>query len=90
VAERGIPLASAGMVHCREVLETTDMKSGDKEPRKLNDDEEMAVQDVRIAIGEYEAHCLRCVLTGSVSRLPLDARKSELIRNFARSRNVKL
>jgi hypothetical protein len=67
-----------------------DMKSDDKEPRKLNDDEEMAIQDVRIAMGEYEAHCLRCVLAGTISRLPLDAKKNELVRNFARSRNVKL
>jgi hypothetical protein len=50
----------------------------------------MVVQDVRIGIGEYEAHCLRCVLTGSIARLPFDAKKNELIRNFARSHNVKL
>ena len=30
------------------------MEPDDVESRKLNDDEEMAVQDVRIAIGEYE------------------------------------
>jgi hypothetical protein len=26
----------------------------------LSDDQEMVVQDVRILIGEYEAHCVRC------------------------------
>ena len=65
------------------------MKPDDKE-RKLNDDEEMVVQDVRIAIGEYEAHCLRCVLTGGIPQLPFDTRKNDLIRNLARSRNVKI
>ena len=65
------------------------MKPDDKE-RKLNDDEEMVVQDVKIAIGEYEAHCLRCVLTGGIPQLPFDARKNDLIRNLARSRNVKI
>jgi hypothetical protein len=72
------------------ILETAGMEPDDREARKLNDDEEMVVQDVRIAIGEYEAHCIRCVLTGTISGLPFDATKNELIRNFARSRNVKL
>jgi len=66
------------------------MEPDDLASRKLNDDEEMAVQDVRITIGEYESHCLRCVLTGKISQLPFNAKKNELIRNFARSRNVNL
>ena len=65
------------------------MKRDDKE-RKLNDDEEILVQDVRIAIGEYEAHCVRCVLMGAIPQLPFEAKKNELIKGFARSRNVKL
>jgi hypothetical protein len=66
------------------------MKHADDEPRKLNDDEEILVQDVRIAVGEYEAHCVRCLLTGTISQLPFDPKKNELIRGFASSRNVKL
>lgn len=66
------------------------MKPDGQESRTLNDDEEMVVQDVRIAIGEYEAHCIRCVLTGAIPGLPFDAKKNELIRGFARSRNVKM
>lgn len=65
------------------------MKGGDK-ARKLSDDEEMLVQDVRIAVGEYEAHCVRCVLTGVIAHLPFDAKKNELIGNFAKSRNVRV
>jgi hypothetical protein len=62
----------------------------DEEPRKLDDDEEMLVQDVRIVVGEYEAYCVRCLLRGSIARLPFDAKKNELIKGFAISRNVKL
>jgi hypothetical protein len=62
----------------------------DDETRKLTDDEEMVVQDVRIAIGEYEAHCVRCVMTGAVPHLPFEAKKNALISKLARSRNVKL
>jgi hypothetical protein len=69
--------------------EIADMKRDDKE-RKLNDDEEMVVQDVRITIGEYEAHCLRCVLTGAIPQLPFDAKKNDFISKLARSRNVKI
>jgi hypothetical protein len=57
---------------------------------KLTDDEEMLVQDVRIAIGEYEAHCVRCVLTGAIAQLPFDAKKNDLTSKLARSRNVKI
>ena len=71
-------------------MEVGDMTLDDEEPRKLDDDEEMFVQDVRIAIGEYEACCVRCLLRGSVPRLPFDAKKNELVRGFAISRNVKL
>jgi hypothetical protein len=35
----------------------------------LGANEELLVQDVRIAIGEYESHCLRCLLLGSIPRL---------------------
>ena len=52
--------------------------------------EELLVQDVRIAIGEYESHCLRCLLLGSIPRLPFDARKNELVAAFAKSRKVDL
>jgi hypothetical protein len=66
------------------------MKAADDERRKFNDDEEMVVQDVRIAVGEYEARCVRCILTGTISELPFDPKKNELIRGFASSRHVKL
>jgi len=60
------------------------------ETHKLTDDEEMVVQDVRIAIGEYEAHCVRCVLIGAIPQLPFDAKKNDLVSKLARSRNVKI
>lgn len=66
------------------------MELANDKPRNLSNDEEMLVQDVRIAVGEYEAHCVRCVLRGSIPQLPFDARKNELIRGFATSRNVRL
>jgi hypothetical protein len=65
------------------------MNHGD-DKHKLSDDQAMVVQDVRILIGEYEAHCVRCVLTGSIAQLPFDAKKNELISKLAKSRNVKI
>jgi hypothetical protein len=65
------------------------MSHGDEE-RRLSDDQAMVVQDVRILIGEYEAYCVRCVLTGSIAQLPFDAKKNELITKLAKSRNVKI
>jgi hypothetical protein len=56
----------------------------------LGPNEAQLVQDVRIGMGEYEAHCLRCLLLGSVPRLPFHAQKNELVAAWARSRNIQL
>jgi hypothetical protein len=66
------------------------MTTHDGTPGALGANEELLVQDVRIAIGEYESYCLRCLLLRSIPRLPFDAKKNELVAAFAKSRKVEL
>jgi hypothetical protein len=56
--------------------------------RGLEANEELLVQDVRVGMGEYEAHCMRCLLLGRIPRLPFDAQKNELLLIWARSRGI--
>ena len=41
-------------------------------------------------MGEYEAHCLRCLLLGRIPRLPFGAQKNELLVVWAKSRGVQI
>ncbi len=66
------------------------MTGRDKVPGALGASEELLVQDVRVGMGEYEAHCLRCLLLGRIPRLPFGAQKNELLVLWARSRGVQV
>ena len=66
------------------------MTGHDKVIGALGADEELLVQDVRVGMGEYEAHCLRCLLLGRIPRLPFDAQKNELLVAWAKSRGLQV
>jgi hypothetical protein len=66
------------------------MTGHDKVRGGLGANEELLVQDVRLGMGEYEAHCLRCLLLGRIRRLPFDAQKNELLAAWAKSRGIQI
>ena len=66
------------------------MTGHDKKLGALGANEELLVQDVRVGMGEYEAHCLRCLLLGRIPRLPFGAQKNELLVVWAKSRGVQV
>ena len=66
------------------------MTGRDKVLGALGANEELLVQDVRVGMGEYEAHCLRCLLLGRIPRLPFGAQKNELLVVWAKSRGVQI
>ena len=66
------------------------MTRQDKGRGALGADEDLLIQDVRLGMGEYEAHCLRCLLLGRIPRLPFNAQKNELLVAWAKSRGIQI
>lgn len=66
------------------------MTRHDKVGGALEANEELLVQDVRLGMGEYESHCLRCLLLGRIPRLPFDTQKNELLVAWAKSRGIRI